>query len=180
MADPADSTARRESRQDNRESNASADLDIGMRSFDRSLPMALMRAREASMRTFRPMLGEHGLTEQQWRVLRALRATRAGLEVGELAEATFLLGPSLSRILANLEDRHLVARSSVPRDARRSHISLTDHGLDLVRQVAPRSEQLYERIEECFGAARLAQLLDLLDDLAMIPSVSDESEEAAS
>ena len=105
---------------------------------------------------------------------------RAGLEVGELAEATFLLGPSLSRILANLEDRHLVARSSVPRDARRSHISLTDHGLDLVRQVAPRSEQLYERIEECFGAARLAQLLDLLDDLAMIPSVSDESEEAAS
>ena len=87
--------------------------------------MALMRAREASMRTFRPMLGEHGLTEQQWRVLRALRATRVGLEVGELAEATFLLGPSLSRILANLEDRQLVARSSVPRDARRSRISLT-------------------------------------------------------
>lgn len=132
------------------------------------------------MRTFRPMLGEHGLTEQQWRVLRALGASRAGLEVGDLAEATFLLGPSLSRILANLEDRHLVIRSSVPHDARRSLISLTDHGLDLVRRVAPRSEQAYGRIEESFGADRLAELLDLLDDLALIPTVFDESEEAAS
>jgi homoprotocatechuate degradation regulator HpaR len=156
-----------------------ADIDIGMRSFDRSLPMALMRAREASMRTFRPMLGEHGLTEQQWRVLRALGAGRAGLEVGELAEATFLLGPSLSRILANLEDRHLVDRSSVPRDARRSLISLTDQGLALARRVAPRSEQAYERIEEIFGADRLAELLDLLDDLALIPAILDEPEEVA-
>ncbi len=150
---------------------------IGMRSFERSLPMALMRAREASMRTFRPMLAEHGLTEQQWRVLRALSARPAGLEVGDLATATHLLGPSLSRILVNLEGRDLVARSSVARDARRSLIELTAGGLELVRRVAPQSERAYGRIEDRFGADRLADLLDLLDDLAAISPVFDRPEE---
>ena len=45
-----------------------------MREFSRSLPMSLLRAREAVMRQFRPSLRSHGLTEQQWRILRALLA----------------------------------------------------------------------------------------------------------
>jgi hypothetical protein len=38
-----------------------------MREFSRSLPMSLLRAREAVMRQFRPSLRDHGLTEQQSR-----------------------------------------------------------------------------------------------------------------
>ncbi len=45
---------------------------LPMRAFSSSLPMALLRAREAVMRRFRPGLRDHGVTEQQWRVLRAL------------------------------------------------------------------------------------------------------------
>ena len=43
-----------------------------MRAFSRSLPMQLLRAREAVMQRFRPMLHQHGVTEQQWRVIRVL------------------------------------------------------------------------------------------------------------
>ena len=43
-----------------------------LRDFEQSLPMELLKAREAAMARFRPMLRSHGLTEQQWRVLRAL------------------------------------------------------------------------------------------------------------
>ena len=46
--------------------------DIPMRSFGQSLPMELLKAREAAMARFRPMLRGHGLTEQQWRCLRVL------------------------------------------------------------------------------------------------------------
>ncbi len=35
-----------------------------LRSFDASLPMALLRARESAMRLFRPLLAEFDLTEQ--------------------------------------------------------------------------------------------------------------------
>jgi len=71
---------------------------VPMREFSRSLPMSLLRAREAVMRQFRPSLRRHDLTEQQWRILRALASIDA-IEVTELARVAFLLGPSLSRIL---------------------------------------------------------------------------------
>ena len=59
-----------------------------MREFSRSLPMSLLRAREAVMRHFRPSLRDHGLTEQQWRILRALASIDA-IEVTELAHHGF-------------------------------------------------------------------------------------------
>ena len=43
-----------------------------LRNVSRSLPVALLRTREAVMRQFRPVLRSVDLTEQQWRVLRAL------------------------------------------------------------------------------------------------------------
>lgn len=38
----------------------------------RNLPQLLLQSREALMQRFRPMLNELGVTEQQWRILRAL------------------------------------------------------------------------------------------------------------
>ena len=64
--------------------------------------MELMRAREAAMMSFRPMLKRHGLTETQWRVIRVL-ADAPDIETGDLAKKSFLLSPSLTRILQHLE-----------------------------------------------------------------------------
>ena len=139
-----------------------------MRPFDASLPMALLQAREAAMRLFRPLLAEHDLTEQQWRVLRALTATDAPVDAGELAGRTFLLGPSLSRILANLDERGLIVRAVDPDDQRRALIALSDHGAAQVDAIAPESESRYSAIEDAFGADRLAHLLDELHDLATL------------
>jgi homoprotocatechuate degradation regulator HpaR len=144
------------------------DQGLGIRGFDRSLPMALMRAREAVMRHFRPSLAEHDLTEQQWRVLRALADADTALSVGELAERTYLLGPSLSRMLTLLDDRGLIARSSVPGDARRADIRITATGLELVVAIAPRSEAAYALIEERLGAAELERLYTLLDTVGRL------------
>ncbi len=139
-----------------------------MRGFDRSLPMALMRAREAVMRHFRPSLAEHDLTEQQWRVLRALHDADGALSVGELAERTYLLGPSLSRMLVSLDDRRLIARASGPEDARRAEITITATGVELVAEIAPRSEAAYEHIGDRLGAAELERLYALLDEVAKL------------
>ena len=98
-----------------------------MRDFSRSLPMSLLRAREAVMRQFRPELREHGLTEQQWRILRALAAIEAA-EVTELARTAFLLGPSLSRILRDLEARNLIERKTAKADQRRGMVSISERG----------------------------------------------------
>ena len=52
-------------------------MSARMRPFQRSLPMQLMLAREAVMQRFRPHLNEHGLTDQQWRIVRALSEVEA-------------------------------------------------------------------------------------------------------
>ncbi len=136
--------------------------ETGMRSFDESLPMALMRAREAVMRHFRPILAEHDLTEQQWRVLRALDDRGESLTVGQLADRTFLLGPSLSRMLVTLEERGLITRSPDRGDARRSKTAISAAGRRLVAAIAPRSEIVYDEISAQLGQRDLEQLYDLL------------------
>ncbi|MDC1302166.1 homoprotocatechuate degradation operon regulator HpaR [bacterium] len=145
--------------------HTAADEAIAMRDFSASLPMALLQAREAAMQLFRPLLAEHDLTEQQWRVLRALSASDEPLEVGAIVDATFLLAPSLSRILKDLDGRNLVRRSPVATDQRRAEISLTEHGYALVASVAPQSEAIYNQIEEAFGDKALQRLLRQLAEL---------------
>jgi homoprotocatechuate degradation regulator HpaR len=137
---------------------------LPMRTFSQSLPMALLRAREAVMRRFRPELRRHGVTEQQWRILRAL-AHAGPLQVTELASATFLLAPSLSRILPDMEARALIKRTQADADLRRSVISLEPKGLRLIATHAPSSEEIYEEIAQAFGNERLAQLFALLNEL---------------
>jgi homoprotocatechuate degradation regulator HpaR len=137
-----------------------------LRDFERSLPMALMRAREAVMQQFRPSLKSHDISEQQWRVLRALTADTRPKSVGELADETFLLGPSLSRMLVALEERGLIERTTDESDGRRFEIVATSRGFDLVATIAPISEARYDWIEQRLGAADLERLYALLERVA--------------
>ena len=146
-----------------------------MRDFAHSLPMELLKAREAAMARFRPMLREHGLTEQQWRVIRALAAIDK-VDAGELARRSFLLAPSLTRILQHLESEKLVKRSSDANDQRRAVFALTARGIKLFSKVGPDSEALYADIEREFGNEKLELLYDLLAEFYQtLSTVSDET-----
>lgn len=120
------------------------------------------------MKVFRPMLAAHGLTEQQWRVLRALRAADEPVDATGLAASTFLLAPSLSRILAHLDDEGLIDRIADPADNRRSLVSLSLVGAERVDRVGPASEAGYAALESAFGVDRLTRLLGELSDLAAL------------
>lgn len=135
-----------------------------MRDFKHSLPMELLKAREAAMARFRPMLRQHGLTEQQWRVIRAL-ADYKKIDAGELAQRSFLLAPSLTRILRYLEREILIKRFSDSNDQRRSTFVLTAKGQRLFEEVAPHSESLYAELEQDFGDNKLEMLYELLAEL---------------
>jgi homoprotocatechuate degradation regulator HpaR len=135
-----------------------------MRQFDRSLPMALLRAREAVMKKFSPALKAHDLSPQQWRVIRALVEVPE-LDATELAERCALLLPSLSRILQNLQKRGLVKRRVSADDQRRSLISITPGGRSLFARLSPINEARYAYITERFGYGKLELLYELLDEL---------------
>ena len=145
---------------------------VHLRHFSKSLPMSLLRAREAVMRRFRPKLRHYGITEQQWRVLRALSSVER-IEATDLARATFLLAPSLSRILQDLEGRGLIAREANPRDLRRGLIAISPAGSALIETVTPDSVSIYHDITQRFGAEKLATLQDLLRELEEVLAVPE-------
>lgn len=134
------------------------------RRTQRSLPIALLRAREKVMSPIRDMLSASPVSEQKWRVLRVL--DEAGpLDQKRIAAEACLLLPSLTRMLQGMEAEGFVARSGDAQDRRRTIVSITPAGRDLIRQFAAPSNDILGRLEESFGRERLETLLDLLDDL---------------
>jgi homoprotocatechuate degradation regulator HpaR len=149
-----------------------------MRPFERSLPMQLMLAREAVMQRFRPHLNAHGLTDQQWRIIRALNEVDE-IEIVELGKNCCLHAASLSRILPKLEDGGLVSRRSHKNDQRRVVVSLAAKGRRLFETLAPQSEAIYGALAREIGLQKLEQIYSLLDDVIAMAGPKKERRTAA-
>jgi homoprotocatechuate degradation regulator HpaR len=134
-----------------------------MRGYAHSLPLLLLKAREAVMRRFMPVLREENLSAEQWRVIRVL-VEADELDATTLAERGVLMMPSLSRMLRSLESRGLIKRSLDPGDQRRSLISLSPNGRALFERLAPLNELAYADIERTLGERRVQALYDLLGE----------------
>ena len=150
----------------------------------RNLPRLLLEAREAVMLHTRPSLREHGLSDQQWRVLRVLgehAGDPAGVETGRVAREALLLGPSLTGVLTRMERDGLIARQRCDQDARRTVVRATPAGLALVATLSQTIEAHYAWMEAELGKAQLAQLYALLDRVIALeaPGTDTPTQETA-
>ena len=143
----------------------------------RNLPRLLLQAREAVMAHTRPSLRQQALSDQQWRVLRVLGEDHSqggqGVETGRVAREAYLLGPSLTGVLARMERDGLITRERDPQDQRRSVVRPTVQGLRLVDTLSRTIEAHYHWLEESLGKDTLAQLYELLDELIQLEGPAD-------
>jgi len=130
----------------------------------RNLPLLLLQAREGVFARFRPLLHAVGLTEQQWRVVRALLDS-GPLEPRQIGEICCLSSPSLAGILARMDDLGLVHRERFENDQRRVLVSVTDRGMALATELAPQIEDTYAQLEADIGAELAQALYQTLDEL---------------
>lgn len=142
-----------------------ASIKCELRDFSRSLPMILLRTREIMMEKFRPNLRKYDLTDQQWRVLRAL-FDHGVKDLGELADLCCILKPSITRIIRSMEKRNLLAKNVDVSDNRRTIVSIMPRGEDLVARIGPNSEKIYQEMTSEFGESELEDLYNKLDALA--------------
>ncbi|UWR80483.1 homoprotocatechuate degradation operon regulator HpaR [Phaeobacter inhibens] len=133
-------------------------------STDRSLPIALLRARERVMGPIRALLSDAGLTEQQWRVLRVVQETGV-IDPTQISERACLLLPSLTRILQKLEDKGLIQRTKDQIDRRRQIVSITSAGAQVIDDNLEASLAVIARTRTQMGEDRYEALLDLLNEL---------------
>ena len=127
----------------------------------------LLQAREAVMAHTRPSLRRHALSDQQWRVLRVL-GEHGSVDTGRVAREAFILGPSLTGVLARMQRDGLIARERDPADQRRTVVKATTRGKILVRKLSTRIEAHYQSMEDGLGKRKLATLYALLDAVIAI------------
>ena len=132
-----------------------------------SLTLSLLQAREAAMAFFRPLLNQHDLTEQQWRVIRILKQ-HGELENYQLAELACILKPSMTGVLVRMEAAGMVHRRKAEQDQRRVLITLADKGKASFESMSQCMEANYQRLQDQFGEEKFQTLLGLLDDLKNI------------
>ncbi|WP_037312368.1 homoprotocatechuate degradation operon regulator HpaR [Ruegeria halocynthiae] len=137
------------------------------KSTSRSLPIALLRARETVMAPVRDMLQNIPMTEQKWRILRVLD------ELGEVEQSTIaheacLLLPSLTRILRTMEADGQITRRQDNHDKRCTKVKITDEGRGILEENLLASLVISSNIEAQLGREKLDHLLNLLEELQAV------------
>ena len=130
----------------------------------RSLPIALIRAREGIMSPIREMLAETGITEQQWRVLRVL-AENGEMGTKTLAQQSSLLLPSLTRIATAMVNKGLITQTRDTTDRRRQMIDITPQGLKIIEDRMEQTAEIIAGFRATLGDENYETLLDLLAKL---------------
>jgi len=130
-------------------------------STSRSLPIALIRAREGVMAPIREMLAETDITEQQWRVLRVL-SEYGVLDTTTLADRASLLFPSLTRMAVTMRDKGLITQTRDNVDRRRQLIEITAAGQRIIDARKDHATQIIADFKTKLGSDNYETLLDLL------------------
>jgi homoprotocatechuate degradation regulator HpaR len=130
----------------------------------RNLPLLLLQARERVIARFRPILNAHGITEQQWRIVRALIDT-GPMEPRQIGELCHISSPSLAGVLSRMEELGYVKRKRLDHDQRRLRVSLTARSRALSASMAPQIEATYRDIETVIGAEFSMRFYRALDEV---------------
>lgn len=129
--------------------------------------VSLLRTAALVRRRFEALCQRHGLTFQQFNVLRILRGAEVSgegpLPTMEVAERMIEPEPGITRMMGRLEQKGLVRRERGAEDARRRLCHITQQGLEALEGLDDPIDRLDETVLGPLTAADLRALTDLLD-----------------
>ncbi|MER7503294.1 MarR family winged helix-turn-helix transcriptional regulator [Nonomuraea pusilla] len=137
---------------------------------DAGLASALRVSLARLTRRLRRQAAAHSLTPTQFATLAAVER-HAGITPGELAELEKVQPPSMTRVIAALEERGLVARTPHPTDRRQVTVTVTEAAQKLLKEERRRKEAwLTQRLKELSPEERsiLRQAAPILEKLSRI------------
>jgi DNA-binding MarR family transcriptional regulator len=125
--------------------------------LDDLLPYLMNRLIARMNQNLADNLRKRGFTFQDWRVL-AVLAAHEGANLTELAEATVIPQPSVSRLAANLAKRGYVARENGKKDSRNVHLFITPEGRAIYDKMLPLAVGEYRAAMKGFSAKEYENL----------------------
>ena len=125
--------------------------------LDDLLPYLMNRVTARMNQNLADNLRKRGFTFQDWRVL-AVLAAHEGTNLTELAEATVIPQPSVSRLAANLAKRGYVARENGKTDSRNVQLFITPKGRAVYDKMLPLAVAEYRAAMKGFSVKEYANL----------------------
>jgi len=128
--------------------------------------LGVYRTSDMLQRRFARLVEPHGISLQQYNVLRILRgAGKEGTPTLEIAERMVEKTPGITRLLDKLEAKHLVRRKRCPEDRRQVLCWITDSGVSLLSQLDKPLVQSGLTAVECLSQTEIRQLIAILGKL---------------
>ena len=126
--------------------------------------IALMRTADLVRRAVATIVEPHGITPQQYNVLRILRgAGEKGLPTLEIAERMIEQTPGITRLIDRLETKRLVSRERCATDRRQVFCRITREGLALIAGLDVPITDPDNLALASLNTRELGQLVNLLD-----------------
>jgi DNA-binding MarR family transcriptional regulator len=126
--------------------------------------VTLLRTADTVQRALSEVVAPHGITLQQYNVLRILRgAGPDGLPTLDVAARMIETTPGITRLLGRLEQKRLVRRQRSPEDHRRVLCFATERALALLGELDRPLSEAGQRILTPLGTRQTRELTRLLD-----------------
>jgi DNA-binding MarR family transcriptional regulator len=134
------------------------------RSREQEATLGLLRTADAVKRSLAQVIEPHGITPQQYNVLRILRGAGSdGIPTLTIGERMIEQTPGVTRLVDRLERKGLVARTPCPKDRRRVYCRITAKGLDLLKELDDPVNRWDSQAVSVLPPSELDTLVDLLD-----------------
>jgi MarR family transcriptional regulator, organic hydroperoxide resistance regulator len=126
--------------------------------------LALSRTADVLQRRFAELVEPHGISLQQYNVLRILRgAGREGTPTLEIADRMIQRTPGITRLLDKLEAKQLVRRKRCPEDRRQVLCWIMSQGLRLLADLDTPLVNSGTEAMSSVSASEMKTLIALLD-----------------
>jgi DNA-binding MarR family transcriptional regulator len=125
--------------------------------------VSLMVAADHLQQVFGDVCARHGITADQYKVLRILRGAPTGHPRGEVAKRCMHRSPDMTRMLDRLVRQGFVRRTRDPRDRRCSVATITKTGAALLARIDPEIAAEMRRLTKSLTPPQLQQLARLSD-----------------
>jgi DNA-binding MarR family transcriptional regulator len=132
--------------------------------------VAVLRTADVIRRRVGHVVEPHGITPQQYNVLRILRgAGAAGLPTLEIADRMVEQAPGITRMIDRLEAKMLVARERGCDDRRQVLCRITDKGTELLATLDAPLRDAHQAVRESLNEGDIEALLGILDRIRSLP-----------
>ncbi len=106
-------------------------------------------------------------------VLRYLEETGRAVSAGEISEYMNVSTARVAVILRKMQEKQLIIKLTDPNDARKTMISLSEHGIQFIAEKKEKVLMYFSQVIESIGEERFTEFIEISEDIQAVVDSKD-------